>query len=403
MDEKPLTGVRVIEFGGYISGPYATSLLCALGADVVKIERTGGGDEFRRHEDDRSPYFVQMNAGKRSISVDLKDPAGLALVTALIPAFDVVVENLRPGKMQALGLGPDDCRALRPDLIYTSVTGFGDGGPLANHPAYDTIAQAFSGMYTLLGDEGSPQLTGTIFGDLVTGLSTTSGILAALVARGTSGRGGHVQTSLVEAISSVTVDAFTQYFESSHHSPSRQSRHPHAQNFCLRTASGEFIAIHLSSSPKFWRSLVNAIERPELAADPRFLTYHLRTEHYFELVPIVAAEISKLPYGAWEKHLAEHDVPFSPVQTMDDFVHHPQVEWLELVEPEADGVSLLRPPWRFDGTRPSRRERAPRVGEHTRDIAGEVYSATQIDELVGAGVLSVVEAPAGEDLQISSS
>lgn len=388
MEHKPLGYVRILEFGGYISGPYGTSLLCALGADVVKIEKLGHGDEFRRKADDRSPYFVQYNAGKRSVAVDLKDPDGIEFVKALVPRFDVLVENLRPGKMQALGLGPDDCRALHPDLIYTSVSGFGEGGPLANHPAYDTIGQAFSGLYTLLGDEGAPQLTGTIFADLVTGLSVATGILAALVDRASYGGGRHVQTSLLEAVSTVTADAFTQYFERDHESPSRQSRHPQAQNFCLRTASGDYIAIHMSSSQKFWHGLTRAIGRPELADDPRFLDYNLRTAHYFELVPIVASEVATRTYEQWQRILTEHDVPFSPVHTMDDFVHHPQVEWLELVEPENNGLSLLGPPWRFDGIRPDRREtHAPRVGEHTGLVAGEVYDPERVAELIKNGVL----------------
>ena len=389
MESKPLQGIRVLEFGGYISGPYATSLLCALGADVVKVERVGQGDDFRRGEDDRSPYFVQFNAGKRSISVDLKHPEGLALVSALIPHFDVALENLRPGKLAAVGLGPDFCRSLRPDLIYTSVTGFGDGGPLADYPAYDTIAQAFSGLYTLLGDEGGAQLTGTIFADLVTGLSTATGVLAALVARGTTGKGTHVQTSLIEAVSSITADAFTQFFATGHRNPTRQTRHPQAQNFCLRTASGDFIAIHCSSSQKFWRGLTQAIDLPELAEDPRFINYNQRDHHYFELVPIVEAEVAKRTYDEWAKILSDHDVPFSPVHTMDGFIRHPQVEWLELVEPEHDGLSLLRPPWRFDGTRPDRKAKAPRVGQHTREIAAEVYAPERIEALISSGVLGV--------------
>jgi crotonobetainyl-CoA:carnitine CoA-transferase CaiB-like acyl-CoA transferase len=388
MVHKPLGHVRIIEFGGYISGPYGTSLLCTLGADVVKIESLGDGDAFRRGADDRSPYFVQYNTGKRSIAVDLKNPEGIALVKSLLPHFDVLVENMRPGKMQALGLGPEQCRALNPDLIYTSVTGFGDGGPLVNHPAYDTIGQAFSGLYTLLGDEGSPQLTGTIFADMVTGLTVATGILAALVDRASYGGGRHVQTSLVEAVSTVTADAFTQYYERGHESPSRESRHPQAQNFCLRTASGEFVAIHMSSSQKFWHGLTRAIGRPELADDPRFVDYRQRTAHYFELVPIVEREVATRTFAEWARILTEHDVPFSPVNTMDDFVHHPQVEWLELIEPEKNGLSLLGPPWRFDGTRPNRREaHAPRVGEHSREVAGEVYDQDRIAELVASGVL----------------
>lgn len=389
MHHKPLQNIRILEFGGYISGPYGTSLLCALGAEVVKIERPGTGDDFRRMEDDRSLYFIQYNAGKRSLAVDLKDPEGVALIKELIPRFDVVLENMRPGKLAALGLGPDECMSLHPDLIYMSVSGFGEGGPLSKRPAYDTIGQAFGGLYTVLGDEDRPQLSGGIFGDLVTGMTTAMGILAGLVGRQGGGGGQLVQTSIMEAVSTVTIDALTQYFDSGRHSPSRESRHPQAQNFCVRSSTGDFTAIHLSSSQKFWRSLATALGCPELADDPRFVDYRARTEHYRELVAIVEAEFSKRPSEEWERILTEHDVPFAPVLTMEKWIEHPQVNWLELVEPEQSGVSLLRPPWRFNGSRPEREARAPRVGEDTVDVAGEAYSDEEIAKLVASGVLFV--------------
>lgn len=222
MQHKPLTGVRILELGGYISLPYATSMLCALGADVVKVEKPGAGDDFRRGDNDRSLYFIQHNAGKRSLSVDLKTPEGVALVKALIPRFDVLLENLRPGKLAAIGLSQAECAALRPNLVYGSLTGFGNGGPLAQRPAYDTIGQSFGGLYSLLSNAGSAQLSGTIFADLVTGLSTATGVLAALVGRATTGEGQHVETSIMEAVSTLTVDAMTQFFDTGQ-DPTRES------------------------------------------------------------------------------------------------------------------------------------------------------------------------------------
>jgi crotonobetainyl-CoA:carnitine CoA-transferase CaiB-like acyl-CoA transferase len=386
MQHKPLKGIRVLELGGYISLPYATSLLCALGADVVKVEKPGAGDDFRRGDNDRSLYFIQHNAGKRSLSVDLKTPDGVALVKALVPRFDVVLENLRPGKLAAMGLGQAECTALRPDLVYGSLTGFGNGGPLEQRPAYDTIGQSFGGLYSLLSDAGSAQLSGTIFADLVTGLSTAAGVLAALVGRATTGEGQHVETSILEAVSTLTVDAMNQYFDTGQ-DPSRQSRHPQAQNFCVETASGEYIAVHLSSSQKFWRHLCEAMDRRDLADDPRFATYQLRDANYFALVAIVEAEFISMPLAEWEKLLTACDVPYAPVLTMSGLADHPQTEWLGLLEPERDGVRLVRPPWRFDGARPDRAGRAPRVGQHTREIAAEVYDGARIEELIAAGVL----------------
>lgn len=392
MHHQPLKNIRILELGGYISGPYGTSLLCALGAEVVKVERPGVGDDFRRRQDDQSRYFMQYNAGKRSLAVDLKDPQGAALVRELIPHFDVVVENMRPGKLAALGLGPEDCLRLNPELIYTSVTGFGEGGPVSQRPAYDTIGQAFGGLYAVLGDAGKPQLSGAIFGDLVTGLTTAMGVLAALVGRSVTPGGQWVQTSIMEAVSTVTVDALTQYFDNGRANPSRQTRHPQALNFVVRTQSGDHLAVHLSSSQKFWEALAAAIGHPELVQDPRFVDYEARTAHYFELVPLVEQAFARRSTAAWEEILTDLDVPFAPVLEMDSWVAHPQVQWLELVEPEKQGVSLLRPPWRFNGTRPSRDADAPRVGADSVRIAAEVYDESQVDTLLARGVLAVPSA-----------
>ncbi|KAA9163255.1 CoA transferase [Amycolatopsis acidicola] len=387
MRRKPLQNIRVLEFGGYISAPYASSLLAALGADVVKVERPGTGEDFRRAQDDRSPYFRQYNAGKRSFAVDLKDPRGVELVKEVLPRFDVLLENLRPGKLAALGLGPDVCRELRPDLVYTSVTGFGDGGPLRARAAYDSIGQAVGGIYSILSDAGSAQISGTCLADLVTGLSTATGILAALVGRADSGLGEHLQTSMMEAVSTVTIDAITQFFDDGHTDPARQSRHPQAQNFCLKTASGEDITLHLSSSQKFWLALLEAMGRHDLADDPRFVTYARRWDNYFELAEIVQAEFLRKPAREWEKLLSEADVPFAPVLGMGGYLSHPQTEWLEVTEPETDGLALVRPPWRFSGARPERGRVTPRVGQHSREIAAEVCGESRVDALVAAGVL----------------
>ncbi|MEJ2870442.1 CaiB/BaiF CoA-transferase family protein [Actinomycetospora sp. OC33-EN08] len=383
--QKPLTGIRVLELGGYISMPMGGALLAALGADVVKVE-SPAGDDFRRRDDDRSPYFAQVNAGKRSLAVDLKTTEGLELVKALLPRYDVVFENMRPGKLAALGLGPDVCAELNPDLVFASVNGFGDGGPLRDRPAYDTIGQAYGGLYSILGEPGQSQLSGTILADVVTGLTSATGILAALVGRGRAGGGIRVDTSLYEAVSILATDALSQYVDTGA-DPTRTTRHPQAQNFCVPTASGEAIAVHLSSSEKFWRNLCAAMERPDLLDDPRFTPYRHREANYFALVPIVEAEFAKRSQAEWEELLTRFDVPFAPVQTMATYIEHPQTEWLELFEPAAHGMRLLRPPWRFDGTRPDRGGPTPRIGQHTREVAGEVYDDEQVEKLIALDVL----------------
>ncbi|TSD94103.1 CoA transferase [Skermania sp. ID1734] len=386
MQHKPLDGIRILEIGGYISLPFGTSLLCALGAEVVKVEKPVTGEDFRRHQNDRSPYFRQYNTGKHSLSVDLKTPEGVALVKALVPHFDVVLENMRPGKLAALGLGPEDCRELRPDIVYGSVTGFGSSGPLANRPAYDTIGHAFGGLYSLFSDGEHPQLAGGLSADLVTGLSTATGVLAALVGRLKTGQPQRMETSIMEAVSTLTIDGITQSFELGR-DPSRTSRHPQAQNFCVPTSTGEYLAIHLSSSQKFWKSLCAAMDRMDLTEDPRFAEYRPREANYFELVPIVEAEFATKSKEHWERALTEYDVPYAPVLSMTGYLDHPQVQHLHLVERADDGLALIRPPWMFDGERPDRGGRAPKVGADTRTIAREVLSEEKIAALLASGVL----------------
>lgn len=388
---RPLTGIRVLELGAYISGPYAAALLAALGADVVKVEPPKGGDAFRRGVGIDSHYFVQYNAGKKSLAVNLKHPEGIALLRSLAPHYDVVVENNRPGKMAALGLGAEDLMKINPSLVYASVSGFGDCGPWRDRAAYDSIGQSMGGLYSIMNDEGDARLSGTCIADLISAVTVTMGILAGLVGRGLSPerRGLDVQTSLVEAMSTITIDAMTQFFETGL-SPTRESRHPQAQNFCLATASGGSITLHLSSSQKFWQALAGAMGRADLIGDPRFATYYARMENYFALKPIVEAEFLKHSREEWEAILIAADVPFAPTLTMAEVTTHPQSQWLDMLEPERDGKTLVRPPWRFFGERPDRPFRAPHIGEHSREVAMQVLSSAEIDRLIAEGVISHV-------------
>jgi crotonobetainyl-CoA:carnitine CoA-transferase CaiB-like acyl-CoA transferase len=190
----------------------------------------------------------------------------------------------------------------------------------------------------------------------------------------------------MEAVSALTIDGITQAFELGT-DPTRESRHPQAQNFCVKTATGEYLAVHLSSSQKFWPALCTAMNRMDLTEDPRFAEYRPREANYFELVKIVEAEFEQKSKQHWEEVLTTADVPFAPVLPMTGYLEHEQVKWLELVEPQADGLALIRPLWRFDGERPDRRGTAPKVGADSRDVDAEVYPADKVDELIEAGVL----------------
>ncbi|WP_417722666.1 CaiB/BaiF CoA transferase family protein [Salipiger sp.] len=385
----PLDGIRILEIGAYIAGPYAGAMLCAMGAEVVKVEPKGG-DPFRRGAGNRDPYFRQYNAGKRSIAIDLKAPEGVALVKALLPGFDVLLENNRPGALDRLGLDAQTCRAIHPGLVYASASGFGDGGPLRDRPAYDSIGQTISGFYSIMNDAGDAQMLGGASADLATAMTTVMGVLAALVgrSRNADGTGSLMQTSLMEAMSGLTVDAVTSYYEHGV-TPTRRSRHAQAQGYCLPTRDNGAITVHMSVSDKFFQAIAGAIGRPELASDDRFATYRARLANYLPLEAIFREAFVKRTRDEWMKILTETDVPHAPVLTVEEVVHHPQTDWLGMMEPEDDGLALVRPPVRFDGARPPRDFRVPEAGEHTREVAGAVLTADEVEALIGRGVLRV--------------
>ena len=383
----PLAGIRVVEFGGYIAGPYCTSLLGSLGAEVIKIERPGSGDDFRRNLGTKSPYFVQYNSGKKSLSIDLKDPEGVDVIRSLLPDVDVLVENLRPGKLDQLGLGYEDCRRMNPRLVYASITGFGEGGARAHAPAYDTIGQAFSGLYSILSDSGQPQLSGTALADLFTAVSAATGILASVVRVERTGEGQHLQTSIAEALTALTIDAFSQAHEDGDVvEPSRTSRHPQAQNFCVQASDGLSLAIHLSSSESFWARLCRALGRPELVQDARFAGYPERVANYPLLEDIVTEAVGAYPRSHWLRRFSEFDVPHSEVHTISSWLDDPQVKWLDLLESHAV-LPLVRVPWRFDGVRPDRSTVTPAVGQDSVDFASEVVGAERVEALMSRGTL----------------
>lgn len=387
MSTQPLAGIRVLEIGAYISAPYAGIFLSSLGAELVKIEPPEG-EAFRRGDENRSPYFIQYNSGKKSVAINLKSKAGIGIVKSMLPGFDVIIENMRPGKMAALGLGEEDCRSVNPHLVYASISGFGSGGPLVDRPAYDTMGQSIGGIYSIMNDSAQKRLTGTCTADLITGITAAMGILAALVGRERSAdhRGSLVETSLVEAVSTLTIDAMTQAHELGD-SPVRNSRHPQAQNFCLETSDGGGITMHLSSSQKFWAALARVVGREDLITDPRYSSYDARRvpQHYDELVRIMEEAFRQRTREEWEKILVEADVPFAPVLTMYEVARHPQTQWLELLGPEVGGLPMVRSPWRFDGQRPERSGHTPMVGEHTGEVLGKICTADELRALAAAG------------------
>ena len=347
-----LSGIRVIEQGTFITGPCAGMMLADLGADVIKVE-SPEGDPYRSYQGDQySPHFQAYNRNKRSIALDLKSPADQAVFDGLIGAADVFIQNFRPGTAERLGAGVQRLRGINPRLVYCSISGFGSSGPYVDRPSYDSVAQALSGFLSVVVDPAEPQFLGPALADAITGLYAAYGMLGALVQRGRSGEGCLVEVSMLEAMAHFAVEPYAAYFALGK-VPTSSDRPRLAQAYILKAGDGRLIAIHLSSLEKFWKGLVAAVDAPELATDPRFATRDARIEHYELLRAELGARFARHGTAHWIERLGRNDVPYAPINGMDEVIEDPQVKHLGIVVPVENphGVRRsVRPPVHFAGS-----------------------------------------------------
>jgi crotonobetainyl-CoA:carnitine CoA-transferase CaiB-like acyl-CoA transferase len=374
-----LNGIRVIEQGTFITGPCAGMMLADLGADVIKVE-SPEGDPYRNYRGDHySPHFQAYNRNKRSIALDLKEPAERLLFDSLVREADVFIQNFRPGTAARLGAGSDRLKAINPRLIYTSISGFGSSGPYAERPSYDSVAQALSGFLSVVVDPSRPRFLGPALADAITGIYAAYGVLGALVQRGRSGQGALVEVSMLEAMAHFAVEPFAAFFALGA-TPTSSDRPRLAQAYILHTADGRLIAIHLSSLDKFWTGLIAALDAPELATDERFRLRLARIENYDLLNAELDQRFARRDLAHWIERLGRHDVPYAPINTIDEVVHDPQVEHLGLIVPVAPthGASRsVRPPVQFGGVRATSVRAAPLLNEHGDSIRAAVARGEQ--------------------------
>ncbi|GAA1060498.1 CaiB/BaiF CoA transferase family protein [Agromyces bracchium] len=370
----PLAGIRVIELGQYISGPYAAKLLADLGADVVKVE-SPDGDPMRRWEGHgaMSPQFAAYNRGKRAVVLDLKSDEGLAALRDLAAEADVLIENFRPGVADRLGFGPDALHELNPRLVTCSITGFGPSGPYAARPAYDTVISAVGAMYSQVVPADTLRPLGPAFSDLLSGLSASQAILAALHARGErpAGEGEHVEVSMVGSLIDFLTEAAATYLETGQVA-GPDSRPRRAQAYACVGSDGKAFVIHMSVPEKFWTGLLDVLERPDLAGDPRFATREARVRNYDELDAELKAITERMPRQHWLDRLVAHDIPHGPLNTVADLFDDPQVASMGLVEeiegPDGATLCVPAPSTVFHASgRPALRA-APRLGEGNADV-----------------------------------
>lgn len=361
-----LQGIRVVEQGTFITGPCAGMMLADLGADVVKIE-SPDGDPYRSYQGDQySPHFQAYNRNKRSLAIDLKNPADRGVFDTLIREADVFIQNFRPGTADRLGAGYPRLRDLNPRLVYCSISGFGSSGPYIERPSYDSVAQALSGFLSVVVDHRRPQFLGPALADAITGLYAAYGVLGALVQRGRTGQGALVEVSMLEAMAHFTVEPFAAYFALGQ-APTSSDRPRLAQAYILRTLDRRLLAIHLSSLEKFWSGLVAALGAPELAEDPRFKARQSRIDNYESLGAELDKRFSQQNLSYWSEALGRNDVPFAPINTIDEVVNDPQVGHLGLIVPVESphgGSRSVRPPVQFSGVRALSVRAAPLLNEH---------------------------------------
>jgi crotonobetainyl-CoA:carnitine CoA-transferase CaiB-like acyl-CoA transferase len=391
----PLHGYRIVDLTSNVAGPLATQILGDQGADVIKVEAPDG-DSTRHGANRRGGFtasFVSNNRNKRSIVLNLKQPAALDVLKRLAATADVFTQNYRPGVADRLGVGENAIRAVKPDIVYVSTSGFGEKGPYAQAPAYDPVIQGFSGLATVQAgsDEVRPRLVRTILPDKLTAITASQAITAALLARERTGQGQHVRLSMLEAVVAFLwpSDMAQQTFVGAGDKggPVRQEA-ASAIDLIYETSDGYITAAVVTD--RQWQGLVRALEKPEWLEDDRFKTPSLRHQNIDARLQMTQDVLIGRTSAEWLDRLTKADVPCGPVLTRSQMIQHPHIAALELLEeydhPQAGRLRQARNAARFSGTPASIRLPAPVLGEHTEAVLGEIgYSAGQIADLRAAG------------------
>ncbi len=383
----PLAGVRVLDFTRVLAGPAASLALADMGAEVIKIEPPGTGDETRTFpptRDGESHYYLSVNRGKKSIVIDLKSPAGVALVKDLAAKCDIVVENYRPGVMDRLGLGYEALSAANPRLIYCAISGYGQTGPLKDNPSFDIVLQAMSGALSMNGDpDGLPTKMGIPLGDLVGGINGPIGILSALYERERTGRGRFIDVSLMDGMLGM-LGYIAQLAFFSGKDPVRQgSQHPNLVPYgifpALDAEGGDGGSIVIAClTPSFWGKVCRSIGRPELTDDPRYDTLEKRRDAREEVNAIVAAFTRLHSVDELVRIFTEAEVPHAPILGVIDALSQPQAKARGMVvdvEHETLGtIPIVNRPVTFAGQ--PKPTAPPVLGQHTAAILASVLGLT---------------------------
>lgn len=393
----PLAGVRVLDFTRVLAGPAASLALADLGAEVFKIEPPGTGDETRTFpptRDGESHYYLAINRGKRSIVVDLKSEEGIALVKDLAAKCDVLVENYRPGVMDRLGLGYEAMKAINPRLIYCSISGYGQTGPLKDRPSFDIVLQAMSGALSMNGEpDGLPMKLGIPLGDLVGGINGPIGILSALYERERTGVGRHIDVSLMDGLMGM-LGYIAQLAFFTGKDPQRVgSQHPNLVPYGIFPASDGSIVI-ACLTPAFWSRVCRSIERPELTDDPRYDSLEKRRDAREEVNAIVSAFTEQHTVDDLVDIFTQHEVPHAPILGVTEALSQPQAVARDMVvqteHATLGSIPIVNRSIRFTDAEQPVPEAPPVLGQHTETILSDVLelSPERIAALRAAGVIA---------------
>ncbi len=382
----PLHGITVVDLTSYIAGSYGAMMLADMGARVIKVEALEG-DSFRE-----LPGFYGWNRGKRSVAVNLKDPDGRAIVHRLAEGADVVMENMRPGVVERLGVDYATLRGLNPRIIYCSVTAFGSDGPYRDRPGFDPLVQAMSGVMTLQGFGGPPQYVRTPITDYYAAALGCQAVLAALFARERTGKGQRVETSLLQAGLALQSGNVVDY-------PGRQVVYRDTPTYRLYQAGdGEWFFLACGNQ-SFWVKLCAALDRPDLAQDPRFGSWLARRDNADALTPLMEEAFASRPRDEWLRILAEHDIPAAPTQPIREFMRDPAVLHHKMIvsyeHPEVGPLTLMGQPLRFSGSPVPDAGPPPVLGQHTAEVLRAAgYTDGEIADLGRRGVVAGKDLPA---------
>jgi crotonobetainyl-CoA:carnitine CoA-transferase CaiB-like acyl-CoA transferase len=363
-----LDRIRVIEIGQVLAGPYASAILADLGADVIKVEKPGLGDDARhmgaafRHGD--SLHFLDINRNKSSVTLDLKSAEGVAKLHGLLETTDILIHNMRPGVVDALGIDGATVCARHPRLIYCEISGFGKNGPMRALPAFEPVAQAFSGILSINGNpDGPPARLGVSVVDMGTAMWTVIGALSALHHRNTTGKGGIVNTSLLETALSSAGPHIAGYLNEGRVPNRLGTAHPHLVPYQTFDGADGSLLIAAGNDRLFER-LCGVLGKSEWITDPRFSGNRARIENRVALIALISDVIATEPRQVWIEKLTKAGVPCAPVNTIPEVLHDPQVAALGILQEVAEtGVTLTGLPVSFDGVRPKIKTLGPRLGQ----------------------------------------